>query len=77
MSRLTLCTAIVLEKLLLRLGFLFKRQKGSHRFYRHKNGKYTTVPFHGSKVIPRPLLRKILKQIDLEVDEYNDLLKSL
>jgi predicted RNA binding protein YcfA (HicA-like mRNA interferase family) len=32
--------------ILAQLGFLEVRQRGSHRQYRHKDGRCTTVPFH-------------------------------
>ncbi|MCL2638260.1 MAG: type II toxin-antitoxin system HicA family toxin [Oscillospiraceae bacterium] len=74
MSRLVLVNAVSLEKLILKLGFAKMRQKGSHAFYRHEDGRTTTIPFHTGKDIPRPLLRKILNEIKISVDEYNDLL---
>ncbi|MCL2084833.1 MAG: type II toxin-antitoxin system HicA family toxin [Oscillospiraceae bacterium] len=58
------------------MGFSKIRQKGSHAFYRHADGRTTTIPFHGSKDLPRPLLREILREISLSVDEYNKLIAS-
>ena len=55
--------------LLERLGFLEIRQRGSHRQYRHADGRGTTVPFHGSRVISPTLLRKIARDIGLTVEE--------
>lgn len=46
MSRLPLVDARTMEKLLLRLGFIAVRQRGSHVFYRHPDGRTTTVPYH-------------------------------
>jgi predicted RNA binding protein YcfA (HicA-like mRNA interferase family) len=63
-----------MEKLLLKLGFAKKRQRGSHAFYRHPDGRTTTVPFHVGKDLPRPLIRDIIREINLSVDEYNSLL---
>jgi len=74
MSRLILISAANLEKLVLKIGFVKMRQKGSHAFYRHADGRTTTIPFHIGKDIPRPLLRKILNEIKISVDEYNELL---
>jgi predicted RNA binding protein YcfA (HicA-like mRNA interferase family) len=71
MTRLKLLTAPQLERLLFDLGFVEVRQKGSHVFYRHEDGRTTTIPHHSSKDLPRPLLRAILRQINLTVDEYN------
>ncbi len=74
MSKLPLLDAKTLEKLLLRLGFEVKRQKGSHVFYRYKDGRYTTLPHHQGRMIARPLLREILRQIDLTPEEFLDLI---
>jgi predicted RNA binding protein YcfA (HicA-like mRNA interferase family) len=76
MSRLVLIDASSLEKLLLELGFMKVRQRGSHAFYRHADGRTTTIPFHVGKDLPRPLLREILREINLSVYEYNELRKS-
>ena len=77
MSKLILKDAKTIEKLLLILGFVKKRQKGSHAFYKHNDGRSVVIPFHSNKVIARPLLRKILNEIKIEVDEYNDLIEKL
>ena len=62
MSRLILRDAKTIEKLLLMLGFVKKRQKGSHAFYKHIDGRSAVIPFHSNKNIARPLLRKILNE---------------
>ena len=49
--------------ILARLGFVEVRQRGSHKQYRHADGRSTTVPFHGSRDISPPLLRQIAKDI--------------
>ncbi|MCL1819037.1 MAG: type II toxin-antitoxin system HicA family toxin [Oscillospiraceae bacterium] len=73
MSRLVLISATEMEKILFHLGFDRLRKKGSHVFYQHSDGRTTTIPFHGNKDIPRPLLRDILREININVDEYNEL----
>jgi predicted RNA binding protein YcfA (HicA-like mRNA interferase family) len=77
MSKLPVVDAKTLEKMLLKLGFKLVRQKGSHKFYRHDDGRYTTIPHHGSDDLGRPLIREILKQIDLSNEEYLQLLNSI
>jgi predicted RNA binding protein YcfA (HicA-like mRNA interferase family) len=77
MSKLQLIDAKNMEKLLINLGFNKVRQKGSHVFYRHEDGRTTTVPFHISKDLARPLIREIINEINISVDEYNSLLKQL
>jgi len=71
MTQLKLLSATKLERLILKLGFVKVRQKGSHAFYRHEDGRTTTIPHHSNKDLPRPLLRTILREIRLSIDEYN------
>lgn len=77
MSKLPVIDAKTLEKILLRLGFKIVRQKGSHRFYRHDDGRYTTVPHHGNDDLGRPLIREILKQVELSNEEYIQILNNI
>lgn len=67
----------ILEKLLFYLGFEVKRQAGSHVFYRHPDGRYTTLPHHGNQDLGRPLIRQILREIDITPEEFLNLLKKL
>ena len=46
MTRLPILDAKKVEKLLMNLGFERARQKGSHVFYRHPDGRTTTLPHH-------------------------------
>ncbi|WP_304353714.1 type II toxin-antitoxin system HicA family toxin [Brachyspira innocens] len=77
MSKLILKDAKTIEKLLFLLGFIKQRQKGSHTFYKHEDGRCTVIPFHSNKVISRPLMRKILNEINLDVEEYNNLIEKI
>jgi predicted RNA binding protein YcfA (HicA-like mRNA interferase family) len=54
-----------------RLGFqLLRKSSGSHRQFEHPDGRRTTVPEHKGHDIGPGLLRKILRDIDMEVDEF-------
>ncbi len=55
--------------LLEQLGFRDVRQRGSHKRFRHADGRVTTVPFHGNRDVAPSLLRKIARDIRLSVDE--------
>ena len=66
-----------MEKVLFLLGFKKLRQKGSHAFYKHDDGRTTTIPHHPSRMLARPLIRKIFRDIELSVEEYNNLLKKI
>ena len=57
-------------KFLEKEGFKIIRQKGSHRFYRHPDGRTTVVPIHPGKKIKRGLLRGILNEIRMSRDEF-------
>jgi len=65
-----------MDKILHRLGFVAVRQKGSHVFYRHTDGRTTTLPNHGNRDIARPLMRAILREISISPDEFVKLLKQ-
>jgi predicted RNA binding protein YcfA (HicA-like mRNA interferase family) len=54
--------------ILQRLGFVEARQRGSHKQYRHPDGRATTVPFHSNRDISPILLRQIAKDIGLTMD---------
>jgi len=66
-----------MESVLLRLGFDRVRQKGSHVFYRHPDGRTTTVPHHGGRDLARPLVREILREIDLTPDQFRQELDQM
>jgi predicted RNA binding protein YcfA (HicA-like mRNA interferase family) len=51
------------------LGFLEARQRGSHKQYRHPDGRGTTVPFHAGQDISPTLLRKIAKDVGLTAEQ--------
>jgi predicted RNA binding protein YcfA (HicA-like mRNA interferase family) len=52
-----------------RLGFIEVRQRGSHKQFRHPDGRATTVPFHARDISPL-LLRQICKDIEVPLDEF-------
>jgi len=57
MARLPVLKSREVVRVLEKLGFVEVRQRGSHKQYRHADGRCTTVPFHGSRDIS-PLLLK-------------------
>jgi len=64
-----------LIKALEKMGFFcFRKSKGSHFRYKHSDGRRTTVPVHKGKDIGRGLLRKILRDVDISVQELKKLL---
>ena len=59
-----------LEKVFCSCGFRFIRQKGSHRFFQHFDGRKVTVPIHSNKDIGRGLLKAILEEIGMAREEF-------
>ncbi|HEX9407665.1 MAG TPA: type II toxin-antitoxin system HicA family toxin [Thermoanaerobaculia bacterium] len=59
-----------LVSILERLGFVEIRQRGSHKQFRHPDGRVTTVPFHSGRDISPSLLRKILEDIRLRPEDF-------
>ena len=55
--------------LLVKLGFVEVRQRGSHKQFRHSDGRGTTVPVHKGRDISPVLLRQIADDINLTVEE--------
>ncbi len=57
-------------RILLVLGFYEARQKGSHKQFKHFDGRQTTVPFHKGRDISPILLRKIAEDIKITLPEF-------
>jgi len=56
-----------------RMGFrLLRKSKGSHWQFEHPDGRRTTVPVHKGHDIGPGLLRKILRDIEVDADELRD-----
>ena len=77
MTRLRVVDAKTMERGLLALGFQAVRQKGSHVFYRHHDGRTTTVPHHLGRDLARPLIREILREIELNPEQFQTTLDKL
>lgn len=74
MTRLPTLTSTRLVKILHKLGFHSSHQKGSHLLLAHSDGRTTVVPMHKGEDIGRGLLRKILRDIQIEPEEFHKLL---
>ena len=74
MPKLPVVTASEVIKALEKIGFQAVRQKGSHVRMKHKDNRVVTVPIHKGKTIGKGLLRKILRDSELTVEEFIELL---
>jgi predicted RNA binding protein YcfA (HicA-like mRNA interferase family) len=74
MTKLRLVPYRELKRVAQAAGFEWIRCDGSHNVFRHINGAIVVIPDHGARVIVRPLLRKILRDLGLSLEEYHRLL---
>lgn len=74
MGKLNIISAKKMLKILRVLGFELIRSKGSHHFFLNKNNNKTTViPIHNNEDLGPGILKDILRDIDVSVDEYEKL----
>ncbi len=71
MTRLPRATGKHLIRALERIGFRIVRTHGSHVFLKHSDGRATVVPVHSGEIVGPGLLRNILRQIEISVEELN------
>lgn len=63
-----------MERVLLKAGFVPQIGKGSHRRFKHPDGRRTVLASHPGN-IPKPIAAKILKQSGISLEEFNKLRK--
>ncbi len=51
-------------------GFDLIRQRGSHKFFRHRDGRTATIPDHKGEDLGRGITNKILNDVELTKDEF-------
>lgn len=76
MTKLPRVTGDRVIKVLRRVGFVEIRQRGRHVILQHPDGRVTVVPIHRGEEIGPGLLRKILRDVELTPEEFQDLLKG-
>ena len=69
MGNIPVLKPAVVVAILQKIGFVEVRQRGSHKQFRHPDGRATTVPFHKDRDISPILLRQIASDINLSVEE--------
>jgi predicted RNA binding protein YcfA (HicA-like mRNA interferase family) len=58
-------------------GYVWNRCVGSHNTFKHADGRTITVPNHGNETLKRGLVAKLVRQMGLAINDYNQLLDSL
>jgi len=74
MPKLPRITARDIIAVLERAGFTLARQSGSHKIYKNAAGKRATVPYHASKTLHPKVLKSILRDVNLSVEDLEKLL---
>jgi len=76
MTKIPSLTGKELISVLKKIGFTVERQRGSHVFLRHPDGRATVVPVHAGETIGPGLFSKILRDADMTREEFLKLLKK-
>jgi predicted RNA binding protein YcfA (HicA-like mRNA interferase family) len=74
MPKLPRLTARQIIAALEKVGFSLARQSGSHMIYKNAAGKRVTVPFHASRILHPKVLKSILRDADLSIENLQNLL---
>jgi predicted RNA binding protein YcfA (HicA-like mRNA interferase family) len=74
MTRLPSLTGEQVVKALGKAGFQVLRQRGSHVYLKHPDGRATVVPVHKGESVGRGLVRKIMQDAELSREEFLKLL---
>ena len=74
MTRLPRIKGRAVVRALEKAGFVIGRIRGSHIFLKHPDGRATTVPVHAGETLGPGLLRAILRDTELSVDQLIALL---
>ncbi|MBI3582023.1 MAG: type II toxin-antitoxin system HicA family toxin [Nitrospinae bacterium] len=77
MPKLTVIKDRKLIRVLKALGFLKHPERGaSHLVFKHPDGRGTIVARHQGKDIPRGTLRAIIRDLNIPIAEFIQLLKQ-
>lgn len=74
-AKLARLTGVEVVAALKKAGFEILRIKGSHHFIGHADGRRTVVPVHRGEVIGPGLMLKILRDCEMERDEFMTFVK--
>ena len=66
-------TAREFQRAAMALGFVRRRQTGSHERWTHADGRSVTIPWHGGREIGPPLFFKMLRQLSLSQEAFDRL----
>lgn len=76
MSKLPVIKVKELIRVLEKLGFFKHHQVGSHAQYKDTESRRITVPVHSGKDMKKKILRGIIGDLEMTVDDFIKLLKK-
>lgn len=76
MSKLPALTGKEIVSRLKKAGFVIERQRGSHIFLKHADGRATVVPVHSGETIGPGLLSKIIRDVEMTRDDFLKLIND-
>jgi len=68
-EKLPRLTATDIIRVLEKAGFFLSRQSGSHKIYKNNSGKRVTVPYHSGDILHPKVLKSIMKDADLSIED--------
>ncbi|PIU43810.1 MAG: hypothetical protein COS96_02380 [Candidatus Nealsonbacteria bacterium CG07_land_8_20_14_0_80_39_13] len=78
MPKLNPLPAKKMAKILYRLGFQELRVGGSHHFFMNPTTKKTAcIPIHGNEYLSIGIIKEIIRDIDLSIEEYEKLRQKI
>jgi predicted RNA binding protein YcfA (HicA-like mRNA interferase family) len=75
-EKLPRVTANEMIKIVEKLGFHFSRQSGSHKIYKNDEGKRVTIAYHSGKILHPKIVKSILVDVGISVDEFKKMMKK-
>ena len=74
-EKLPRVTANDMIRIVEKMGFHFMRQSGSHKIYKNNEGKRVTIAYHSGKILHPKIIKSILFDVGLSVDEFKKMMK--
>ena len=75
MSKLPIVSVIKAIRAFNKLGYMEIRQRGSHIRFKHPDFSRKPLSIPNHKVLGRGLLRKLIRDVNISVDEFKKLVK--
>ena len=74
-EKLPRVTANEMIRIVEKMGFHFIRQSGSHKIYKNNEGKRVTIAYHSGKILHPKIIKSILVDVGISVDEFKKMMK--